>query len=85
METANRFPLVAVIQPRVERLLLRYSDGSCEWRVPAIVPDLGAIIRRSGKRWIVISMETDRNDVTVAVLRRAPKAAELTDAPAEVA
>ena len=53
--------------------------------MPAIVPDLGAIIRRSGKRWIVISIETDRNDVTVAVLRRAPKAAELTEAPAEVA
>ena len=48
-------------------------------------PTWAPFIRRSGKRWIVISIETDRKDVTVAVVRRAPTAAELTDAPAEVA
>jgi hypothetical protein len=67
------------------RLLLRYSDGTNEWRAPPTVPDLGAIIRRAGHEWVVASIETDNEDVIVAVLRRAPKAADLTDAQVEVA
>lgn len=70
---------------RVERLLLKYSDGSCEWRQPAIVPDVGTIIRRAGQQWIVASIQTGTEDMTVVVLRRAPRAPDLTDAQPEVA
>jgi hypothetical protein len=69
---------------KTERLLLRYSDGTSEWQTPATVPDLGSTIRRAGQQWVVASIETE-SDVIVAVLRRAPKAAELSDVQVEVA
>jgi hypothetical protein len=58
---------------RVERLLLRYSDGQSEWRMPAEVPEIGTTVTRAGQQWIVAAVEDDGEDVTVAVLRRAPK------------
>jgi len=59
---------------RVERLLLRYSDGQSEWHTPGDVPDVGTIVTRGGRNWIVSAIEDDGDDTTVAVLRRAPKA-----------
>lgn len=58
---------------RVERLLLRYSDGQSEWRTPADVPAIGAIVLRAGQEWIVSEIENDGEASPVAVLRRAPK------------
>jgi hypothetical protein len=85
LETADGLLLAAVTRMRVERLLLQYSDGGCEWRQPATVPDVGEIITRAGQRWIVASIDSDTEDMTVVVLRRAPKAPELTNAQVEVA
>jgi hypothetical protein len=63
----------------MQRLLLRYSDGTSEWRDPPTVPDVGTLLNRVGQEWVVASIEADSDDITVAVLRRAPKTAQLTD------
>jgi hypothetical protein len=68
----------------VARVLLRYTDGTCEWREPPTVPELGATIRRAGHEWLVASIEDLSDGVTVAVLRREPKPRPVTDAQPEV-
>ena len=68
----------------MERLLLRYSDGTNEWRDPPTVPNLGAVVRHAGQQWIVAAIENE-SDVTIAILRRAPKTAHPTDAQPDVA
>lgn len=55
-----------------ERLLLRYSEGQTEWRLPPVPPDVGDTVERGGQQWTVASVEPDGDDVTVAVLRRGP-------------
>jgi hypothetical protein len=67
------------------RLLLRYTDGTCEWREPPTVPELGTTIRRAGQEWLVASIEDLSDDVTLAVLRREEKPRPVTDAQPEVA
>lgn len=69
---------------RSDRLLLRYSDGTSEWRDPPTVPSLGSIIRRAGQEWTVAAIDTDEENVTIVALRRSPKAT-LSDARVEVA
>ena len=58
---------------RVERLLLRYSDGRTEWRTPAELPEIGTTVRRAGQDWLVAAIENDGEDIPVAILRGAPK------------
>jgi hypothetical protein len=58
----------------VDRLLLRYSDGHREWRMPGEVPEIGTTLKRAGQRWIVAAIENE-SDTPVVVLRRAAKEA----------
>ncbi len=58
---------------RVERLLLRYSDGRSEWCTPADVPEIGATVTRAAQDWVVSAIEDDSEGVTVAVPRRTAK------------
>jgi hypothetical protein len=66
------------------RLLLRYSDGTNEWREPPTVPEPGTVVRRAGQQWVVDSIETENDDVTVAVLRREPRPRPVSVAQPEV-
>ena len=59
-----------------ERVRLHYSDGSTEWRQPPTVPEIGTVVRRAGKTWVVASIAQE-GDVATIVLRRV----EATDAP----
>jgi hypothetical protein len=67
------------------RLLLKYSDGSTEWRMPPTVPEIGDTVRRSGNTWIVTELDLKTDGVIVAMLRRVSSTAETTVGQAEVA
>ena len=69
---------------KTERVLLGFYTGINEWYEPPAVPELGAIIKRAGQAWIVTAIQTEGEDVIVAVLRPAPRAADSTDAQVEV-
>ena len=55
-----------------ERVRLHYSDGSTEWRQPPTVPEIGTVLTRGGKRWIVATIEQD-DDLATIVLRPSNK------------
>ena len=55
-----------------ERLLLRYSDGTNEWRSPPTVPDVGSTVRRGDHEWIVVEVESTTDELAVAILKRVP-------------
>lgn len=57
-----------------ERLILRFSDGTSEWRQPAAnVPEVGSTLQRGDQEWVVTEIESETDDLTVAILKRAPK------------
>jgi hypothetical protein len=70
---------------KIDRLLLRFSDGTSEWQTPGTVPEVGAIVRRGGQEWIVASIDADTQDAAVVLLRRAPRTDVSTDVQVEVA
>lgn len=55
------------MEPR--RMLLSFPDGEREWRLPPDVPDVGATITRRGEDWLVETVETDHDGVTIVVLQ----------------
>ena len=58
-----------------ERLLLRFSDGTSEWRIPATAPEIGSTFARGDEEWEVIAVDSYSNQLIIAALRRLPKAA----------
>ena len=54
---------------RPERVRLHYSDGQTEWRLPPTVPEIGTVVTRNGKTWVVASIQPE-DDVVTIVLRR---------------
>ena len=58
---------------QTERLLLRFPDGTNEWRAPPTMPDVGLIVRRGDQEWVVAGIEDTADDLAVSILKRVPK------------
>ena len=41
----------------------------------ATVPEVGSTVNRADQEWVVTEIESETDDLTVAVLRRAPRTA----------
>jgi hypothetical protein len=57
-----------------ERLLFTYPDGGKEWRAPPVVPEVGETLVRRNQEWVVDTVETEHDGVTIVVLRDANRA-----------
>jgi hypothetical protein len=63
-----------------ERLLFRFANGMSEWRLPPIVPELGVEFERDGDLWVVDTIETDGDELTIVMLIRAKREPSLDEA-----
>ena len=56
-----------------DRLILRFADGTSEWRQPTTVPEVGSTLHRGDQEWVVTEIESTTDELAVAILRRVPK------------
>jgi hypothetical protein len=56
-----------------DRIILRFSDGTSEWRQPTTVPEVGSTVTRGDQEWVVTEIESTTDELAVAILKRAPK------------